>query len=80
MFTLSGAIGWVGRQAYLNVNPVSLCEGWQLMAEAITNDASNPGDLGIPTLFSLHHYHLTSAIGISPHGQQNTKMQLNNRK
>ena len=44
------------------------------------NDALNPGDPGIPTPFSLHHYHLTSAIRISSHGQQNTRMQLNNGK
>ena len=31
-FMLSGAISWVGKQAQLNANPVSLSEGWQLIA------------------------------------------------
>ena len=35
-FMLSGAISWVGKQAQLNANPVSLGEGWQLIAQAIT--------------------------------------------
>ena len=36
MFTLSGTISQVGKQAQLNVNPVSLGEGQQLIAQAIT--------------------------------------------
>ena len=36
MFMLSGAISWVGKQAKLNVNPVSLDEGWLLIGQAIT--------------------------------------------
>ena len=34
VFTLSGAICWVGKQAQLNTNPVSLGEGWQLITQA----------------------------------------------
>ena len=36
MFTLLGAISWVGKQAQLIANQVSLGEGWQLIAQAIT--------------------------------------------
>ena len=36
MFTLSGAISWVGKQAQLNANPVSLGEGWWLITQTIT--------------------------------------------
>ena len=36
MFTLFGAISWVGKQAQLNANILSLWEGWQLIAKAIT--------------------------------------------
>ena len=36
MFTLSGAISWVGKQAQLNANAVTLGEGWQLIVQAIT--------------------------------------------
>ena len=36
MFTLSGAIGWVGKQAQLNANAVILWEGWQIIAQTIT--------------------------------------------
>ena len=36
MFTLLEAISWVGKQAQLNTNTLSLWEGWQLIAQAIT--------------------------------------------
>ena len=36
MFMLSGAISWVGKQAQLNANPVSLGEGWWLITQTIT--------------------------------------------
>ena len=35
-FTLSGAISWVGKQAQLNANVVSLWESQWLIAQAIT--------------------------------------------
>ena len=41
-FTLSGAIGWVGKQAHLNTNPVSLGEGQWLIAQAITKQCIEP--------------------------------------
>ena len=46
MFMLSGAISWVGQQAQLNANPLSLWEGWWLIAQAITEQcikARGPG-------------------------------------
>ena len=46
MFTLSGAISWVVKQAQLNANAVSLWEGWQMIAQAITKwqiEARGPG-------------------------------------
>ena len=42
LFMLSGAIGWVGKQAQLNANPVSLGEGQQLIAQAITEQCIKP--------------------------------------
>ena len=36
MFTLPGAITWVGKQAQLNANALSLQEGQQMIAQAIT--------------------------------------------
>ena len=36
VFTLSGALSWVGKQAQLNANALSLQESWQLIAQAIT--------------------------------------------
>ena len=42
MFTLSGATGWVGKQAHLNANPVSLDEGWWLITQAITKWCIKP--------------------------------------
>ena len=37
MFMLAGAISWVGKQAQLNANALTLWEGWQLIAQAITD-------------------------------------------
>ena len=36
MFTLTGDTSWVGKQAQLNANAVSLWEGQQVMVQAIT--------------------------------------------
>ena len=41
-FTLSGAIYWVGKQAQLNANPISLGEGQWLIAQAITDWCIEP--------------------------------------
>ena len=42
MFMLSGAISWVGKQAQLSANPVSLGEGWWLITQAITRRMHQP--------------------------------------
>ena len=45
-FMLSGVISWVGKQAQLNTNPLSLQEGQWLIAQAITEQhikARGPG-------------------------------------
>ena len=41
-FMLLGAISWVGKQAQLSANPVSLGEGWQLITKAITKGCIEP--------------------------------------
>ena len=62
MFTLSGAISWVGKQAQLNANSVSLQEGQQLIAQAITEWCIEARGCGHPHLhppalppFSFHN-------------------------
>ena len=42
MFVLSGAISWVDKQAQLQAKPVSLGEGWWLIAQAITEWCIKP--------------------------------------
>ena len=49
-FMLSGAISWVGKQAQLSANLVSLGEGWQLIAQAITKGCIKPRGSGHPCL------------------------------
>ena len=41
-FTLSGVIAWVGKQAQLSTKPISLGEGRQLIAKAITEGHIKP--------------------------------------
>ena len=48
MFTLSGAIGWIGKQAQLSANPVSLGEGQQMITQAITKGCIEPRGPGHP--------------------------------
>ena len=48
MFTLSGAISWVGKQAQLNTNPLSLQEGWQLITQAIMEQCIGARGPGCP--------------------------------
>ena len=48
MFMLSGAISWVGKQAQLNANLVSLGEGWWLITQAITERHIKPRGPGHP--------------------------------
>ena len=76
MFMPSGAISWVGKQAQLNANAVSLWEGWQLIAQAITEHTLNPEDLDILTWFHLHHHCLASAVRMSPHRKWGSQLLL----
>ena len=62
MFTLSGVISWVGKQAQLSVKPVSLGDGWQLIAQAVTKGHIKPRGTGHPhsvppisTLFNFYN-------------------------
>ena len=62
MFKLSGAISWVGKQAQVNTNAVSLWEGWWMIAQTITEwwaEASSPGcphtHLPVFPPFSFHN-------------------------
>ena len=48
MFMLSGAISWVGKQAQLNANAVTLGEGWQVITQAITEQHFEPRGPGSP--------------------------------
>ena len=48
MFTLSGAISWVGKQAQLSTKPVHLGDGWQLIAKTITKGHIGPRGPGHP--------------------------------
>ena len=62
VFTLSGAISSVGKQAQPSSSPVSLGEGWWLIAQAITKGCIKPRGLGCPrsipsvsTQFKFHN-------------------------
>ena len=48
MFTLSGAIYWVGKHAQLNANLVSLGEDWQLITQGVTKWCNKPRGPGHP--------------------------------
>ena len=56
-FTPSGAISWIGKQAQLNTNAVSLWEGWQMIVQAITKWWSETRDLAVPILTYLQSCH-----------------------
>ena len=51
-FTLSGVIAWVGKQAQISAKPISLGEGRQLMAQAITEGHTEPRGPGYPCSIS----------------------------
>ena len=61
MFTLSGAISWVGKQAQLSTNLVSQGEGWWLITQAITKGCIKQRWLGhpcsIPPLWTPYNFH-----------------------
>ena len=48
VFSLSGAISWIGKQAQLSTKPVSLGDGQQLIAQAITEGHIKPRGPGHP--------------------------------
>ena len=63
VFTLSGALSWVGKLVGLNANALSLWEGRQLITQAITKwcpEARGPGHphscLSVSLLFRFHIY------------------------
>ena len=63
LFTLSGALSWIGKQAQLNTNALCLQEHWWLIAQAITEqcaEARGPGCphscLPAPLPFRFHSY------------------------
>ena len=76
-FTLSGTIAWVGKQAQLSAKPVSLGNGWQLIAQAITEGHIKPRGLGALIPSYLHHHHSISIIKTHPHDQQTSQQLLN---
>ena len=61
VFILSGAISWVGKPAQLSVKLVNLGDGWQLIAQAITEGHIKPRGPGhphsIPPALSLFNFH-----------------------
>ena len=61
-FTLSGIIAWVGKQAQISAKPISLADGRQLIAQAITEGHIKPRGPGHPwsippasTPFNFHN-------------------------
>ena len=78
MFTLSGTISWVGKQAQLSAKPVSLGDGQLLIAHAITEGHIEPRGPGHPhsipsasTPFNFHNQ------DFSFHDQQTSHQLLN---
>ena len=66
MFTLSGAISWVGKQAQLSANPASLGDCQWLIAQAIIEGHIEPRGPSHPhsmppasTLFNFHNQDLS---------------------
>ena len=83
VFMLLGAISWVGKQAQLSVNLVSLGEGQQLIAQAITKGHIKPRGLGCPRLHStccvnIVQHCSTFIIKTCLHNQQASQQLFNN--
>ena len=76
---LSGVIAWVGKQGQLSAKPVSLGEGWQLIAQAITEGDIEPRGLGALVLSHQHQCHSISIIKTCPHDQPTSWWLLNDR-
>ena len=77
MFTLLGGISWVGKQAQLNTNELSLWEGWQLIVQAITEWCIEGRGPGCPIHICLHYHHLGFAIRMGPHRKRGSRMPTN---
>ena len=60
MFTLSGVIAWVGKQAQLSAKTISIGDGRQLIAQAITK-----GHIESRVLVALGPFHLHLCHSIS---------------
>ena len=74
MFMLSWAISWVGKQAQLYANAVRLWEGWQLIAQAISEwciEARGP---------TWSHLLLPASPLFSSHEEGGSQLLLNNRR
>ena len=74
---LSGVISWVGKQAQLNANVVSLGKGQQLIAQAITEWHIEPRGPRCPCLIPPVSPPFSSTIRISPHEEQGSQLLLN---
>ena len=48
LFTLSGIIAWVGKEAQISTKPISLGDGRQLITQAITEGHIKPREPGCP--------------------------------
>ena len=77
MFTQSGAISWVCKQAQLNTNTLSLWEGWQLIAQAITKWHAEARDLDIPIPIYLHFCYLGFTIRMGSYRKRGTRAPMN---
>ena len=78
MFTLWGAISWIGKQAQLNARALSPWEGCWFIAKAkpSPNGTLKLGDLDIPIPIYLHFCHSGFAIRMGPYrkrGSRNTE-------
>ena len=77
-FTLSGVIAWVGKQVQLSAKSVSLGNGRQLIAQAITKGHIEQGGLATLIPFNLHQCHSVFIIKTCPHDQPTSQWLLNN--
>ena len=80
MFTSSGALSWVGKQAQLNANALSLWEGWHLITQAITKQCAEAGGLDIPLCVCLHHCHSGFAVMMGPPGKRGSRAPINTER
>ena len=72
-FTLTRAGTWIGKLAYLAADPLTIREGWQAIAQAITECQIEVRGPGCP-IWSLHS-HSDSIIKVSPPGRASQRCQ-----